>query len=417
MQIAVLTDFGSWKDTYSLTHVVESQARMLVRYGHDVGLFVREDFTNNIPDGLMVAKAVPVYSPLNYATIGDLTEEHLAYANDLARILARELVTFDVAFTHDWIFTSWKLPLAEALRLMVDTTRHARFFHWIHSRPCHYFDWWDIGRYGPNHKIISLNNCDRVLVTDAFKGDSSNVRTIPNIKDLRMIGRFDDQAWAFLDEYPALLQAQFTQVYPAATDRLTDKGLNHLIGIFGALKSRGFTICLVIANGWTGVLPKEDILRYKNRAMRAGLIPDEEFIFTSDFPGLESGVPHSTLMNLMSCSSLFIFPSQGEADPLILPEAILMSGALPVLNRSLPVMMEIGGGGALFFDFGSADRRYDPSGDYGWMADQIIAAFKDGIQSRTWFRQNFNMDAVYRQYYAPLLAEARPAFVPIVVQG
>jgi glycosyltransferase involved in cell wall biosynthesis len=352
-----------------------------------------------------VEKLIPEYSPTDYASINDISPEHQEFAIRLSKILAESLMDFDVAFTHDWIFTSWKLPLAEALRLAADSTRHVHFLHWVHSRPYMYYDWWDIKRYGKNHKVVSLNHTDHILVADTFKGDAADVRVIPNIKDLRILKRFTQPAWDFIDEYPGLMNATFVQVYPAATDRLTDKGVNHLIHVFAELKTRGFSVSLVIANGWTGVLPKEDIVRYKRRAERLGLKPDEEFIFTSDFPGFESGVPHATLMDLMSCSSLFIFPSRGEADPLILPEAILMSAALPVLNRSLPVMMEIGAGSGLFFDFGSADRPYDPSSDYGWMADRIIGAFRDGIQSRTWYRRNLNMDRIYRKYYAPLFAE------------
>lgn len=402
MKIAILTDYRNRNDAYSLTHVVDSQVRMLRRYGHDVMVFVSVGSSDI--EGWQTVKCIPVYEPVNYATMHDLSIEHRALARQTAQMLTKRLRGVDVAFTHDWIFTPWKLPLATALWLCSKETRDTQFLHWIHSQPVHSYDWWNMGLYGDNHRIVWLNHSDQDLVADSFRTKLSRVEVIPNIRDLRILFNFTKSANEFIDEYPGLMNATFTQVYPATTDRFSDKGVRHLIHIFGQLKQRGFSVCLVIANGWTGRYPKEDVTRYQRMAVRAGLDPDTECVFTSEFAPFERFVPHTTFMNLLTCSSLFVFPSQAEADPLILAETILLSGALTVLNRSVPVMTEITGRATPSFDFGSVDKPCDPSKDYGSMADQIVAAWNSGIQSRTQCRQNLNMDTIYRNYYMPVLS-------------
>lgn len=412
MRVAILTDFASRNPVYSLTHVVDSQVQMLLRYGHEPVVFVREDFSDPgaYPE---MSRVVPAFIPQDYASESAISNEHQIIAHRLAEILPMALAGFDVVFTHDWIHTAFKLPLAIALRECAKQARHIPFFHWIHSRPAgnvktqQYCDWWDIHRYGPNHKIVGLNHADKILVADAFRGNESDIRVIPNIKDIRVLHRWGQAAWDFVDVYPGLMQAGFVQIYPAAWDRLSDKGIKHLIGVFAAIKRRGWQVSLVIANGWTGLREREDINRYKALAQRVGLVPDCDVIFTSDHPSFENGVPHDTLMDLMICGNLFIFPSRAECDPLIAAEAVAMGGALLVLNRSLPVMQEIGRNTALYFDFGSNDRQYDCSGDYQWMADKIIAAFLGTNHARTLVRRSLNMDTIYERFYAPILAECQ----------
>ena len=238
-----------------------------------------------------------------------------------------------------------------------------------------------------------------------------DVRVVPNITDLRTLFEFSDQAWELIDLYPGLLNAQFVQVYPVAADRLKDKQLEKVILIFKTLKKRGFSVCLGVADSWNGTLPREDQEQYVRTAQRNGLTKDE-FFFTSQVKAeYARGIPRRVLLELLQCSNLFVFPSRSEASPLILPEAVLAGGVLPVLNRNLSAMFEnccVG----LFFPFGSIDTIYEPKNEskwYQWVTDHIIGAWRndDALQARTRIRIKQNMDFIYRSYYAPLLAEAR----------
>ncbi|MBI4962512.1 MAG: glycosyltransferase family 4 protein [Desulfomonile tiedjei] len=415
MRIAILTNLRDLHDAYSLTSVVRHQVAMLCRYGHDVTVFASETFqdkTININSRYQcpVEPIIPAYEEIEYARLQDLTEDHQRIASQTSQIVSQRLSDFDLAVTHDWLFTAWNLPLAESVRLSKDQTRHVRFLHWIHSVPSEGFNWWGIKRYGRNHKLIYPNRIDRVRVATMFGGDSRHVRTVPHATDLRLLFDFCDETWNVIDAYPSLMQAQFVQVYPVSGARLSQKGLSKLILLFKALKSKGFSVCLLIADSnATGRVPRDDLEPYKRMAERNGL-SKREFGFTSDL-NYERGLPRHILRELMQCANLFIYPTEAESFGLTLPEACLAGGVLPVLNRSLSVLMGTSGGYGLFFDFGSAEKCFEPQDEreyYQWMADMIVARAKedDCWQARTFMRQTYNIDTIYRGYYAPLLTES-----------
>lgn len=410
-KIAILTTFMEFNPGYSLTGIVQDQITMLHRFGHEVILVVNEQYHGAAVDNCQLCPVLPFTHLRDYTTIEDLTDEHKAIVALTAERLVEALQGVDIALTHDYLFTGWNLPYGLACREASKSLPALRWFHWLHSIPSSMRDWWNIREYGPQHKLVFPNKTDALLVAEQYRGVFSDVVAIPHIKDPRTWFEFDADTCAFIDEYPAIIHAGIVQVYPASCDRLAAKRLGEVIRIFGELKRKGNSVCLVVANQWaTTRQPKQNMDGFRSTAWKCGLEPENEFIFTSQFdePRFETGIPRRMLRELTQLSNLFIFPTREESFGLVLPEACLSGAVLPVLNKSLNMMYEVSGGNGLFFDFGSNQREWNRCDDkyFADIASIIIGRLmtNEAIRAATFMRQTYNMDTIYQRYYAPMIA-------------
>jgi len=422
MKIAILTNFMEFTPGYSLTGIAKDQAWMLSRYGHEVHLFVNEKYNGeSFPANVQLRKVIPFAHLKDYSSESQLSEEHKATVAKTAEVLKRELADFDIAFTHDFVFTGWFIPYGMGCRLAGQELPNLRWLHWIHSVPSGNRDLWDIPKYGPRHKIVYPNVVDSLRVAEQFRGQKNDVRVIPHIKDLRSWFDFDEESLEFIDWAPAVMQADIVQVYPASVDRLSAKRVREVILLFSKIKQQGFSVCLVVACQWaTGRQQKQDVDQYKKIASRNGLRVGEEVFFTSDFKWdkekergkYDVGLPKHILRNLMHCMNLFIFPTREESFGLVLPEASLTSGCMCVVNKSLAMMLEITNYHSLAFDFGSFHTDFKCDDEDRYMRDVahvIIGRMRqnESLMTKTFMRQRYNVDSVYRKYYEPIMAEAQ----------
>jgi hypothetical protein len=121
------------------------------------------------------------------------------------------------------------------------------------------------------------------------------------------------------------------------------------------------------------------------------------------------------LADLFKCSNLFIFPTREETWGLVLPEAILSGGVLPVINHHLEVLPEVTGGRGLRFGFGSwtVNLDYEPLGGernyFKNVAGAIVQRMteEESIAAKTVVRMNYNMDNLYKRVYHPILEESK----------
>ena len=421
MKISILSNHMEMNPGFSLTGIIEDQIRMLHEYGHDVHLYVNSGYNNNtwpMPEDVaskcILHKKIPFAHLIDYKSQNDLTPGHKDIVHECKKMLLNDMQDVDVVFTHDFIFQGWFMPYGMAVREASHMLEKPRWLHWIHSIPTSHSDWWNINAYGPKHKIIFPNNTDRILVAEQYRGETKHVRIIRHIKDLRSWEDFGQPAIDFIKKYPAIMQADIVQVYPASVDRLTAKRVNEVVHIFSEIKRRGYSVCLVIANQWaTTKQHKENIQNYQRTAAMRGLVPGEDIIFTSEFepPKYEVGIPKKFLRELMKCCNLFIFPTREESFGLVLPEAGL-GGVLCVMNKSLTMQYEVGGGPecGLFFEFGSHHSTHhveDPNKYYRDIAFIILGRMKENevLQAKTFHRQTYNWNNLYDKDYLPVMAE------------
>lgn len=418
-KVAILTTFMEFQPGYSLTGIVKDQVMMLNRHGHEVHLFVNSGYNGEtFPAEVTLHKSIPFSHLVDYKSQYKMSAEHKLLVNTTANALCKELEStgIKIIFTHDFVFTGWNLPYGlaciEVGRRMPDT----RWLHWIHSMPSVARDWWNIQTYGKNHKLVFPTASYRTRVAEQYRGMDDNVRIIPHIKDPRTFFDFHEDTLRFIDQNPSVMQADIVQLLPASVDRLEAKRVAEVITIFSELKAMGFSICLVVACQWaTGKQQKEDVDRYKQIAKEKGLFVGKEIIFTSEFesPKYDVGIPKHMISQLFLLSNLFIFPTREESFGLVVPEAAA-SGTLLVLNRSLDNQVEITNHEALYFEFGSFHRNFNPPNEQYWaaIAHTIVARLRQSevLKVKTFCRQTYNMDSLYFRYYAPVMQEAIQAW-------
>ena len=416
MKIAILTNFTDFNPGYSLTGIVQDQVRMLKEHGHEVHLFVSEKCNKkSFPAELDLEMKVPFGHLVDYHSRSELTKDHEMLVKSVRAMIINELPSYDMVFTHDWVFTGWNLPYALGI---IDASRdeaikNVRWLHWIHSIPTSGYDWWSIREYGPKHRLVYPNKSDSIRVAEAYRGFPKDVRVVPHIKDLRSWFDFSEETCKFINQYPGVMHADIVQILPASVDRLEAKRVREVILLFKHLKSMGRSVCLVIANQWaTTKTHKESIMHYKKIAHRNGLVPDEEVIFTSDFgKQYEVGIGKRMLRELFQCSNLFIFPTREETFGLVIPEASLAGGVMMVLNKSLQMQIEISGFNCLYFDFGSYCHHFTANDENAYFKDIAMLTLgrmqrDEAIAMKTFMRQRYNWDYLHDNYYAPIMSES-----------
>lgn len=414
--VAIATNFMEFNPGNSLTGIVLDQIEMLSSHGHEVYLVVNEQYHGE-ESRAKLHKILPFFHLRDYRRSSELTEEHQQIALKTASVLKDFISSnkVDIVITHDLMFQGWFMPYCFGIKKASLSLPKTRWFHWVHSIPSQNWDWHCISILRPNHKIIYPNGTDLHHVASQYRGVYDDVRCIHHIKDHRSWMEFSEATNKFISAHPAVMRADVVQLLPASCDRLGAKRLSETLQIFGNIKAQGLSVCLVVANQWATVLTrKEDVNRYKWEAKCRGLVPGEDFIFTSDFdpPKYEIGIPKRMIRELFSLSNLFVFLTREETFGLVIPEACMSGGVLLVLNKSLEMLSEVSGANALFFEFGSFNRQYHNSmGDkyYTVIARDIVSKMLNdtSIRAKSFIRQRYNWDYLYDNEYRPLFDESR----------
>ena len=431
MRIGILTNFHEFIPGYSLTGIVTDQVAMLLRHGHEVHLYISEehddryDYLLPSDENLHSHHTVPNMPLTDYQSTGELSEQGQKYVKRLTTWLTATMKAdkIEACFTHDMIFTGWNLPFALAIQNTNRALKDISFLHWIHSVPGDFKDWWDFERYGPNHRIISPTAANRDLVAEQYRTTSKRVSVIHHIKDPRTWFEFSEETRSFIDDHPGVMQADVVGIYPASCDRLDAKQVAMVMALFAAFKRRCLTTCFICANQHASRYTHAQSLdEYYEIADELNLTtirnrPDdcyaEEFIFTSEWqhPTYEQGIPRHMLRELMLLSNIFVFPTREESFGLVAPEAALC-GNFMVLNEDLDNQAEIFCRQGTYCHWGSFRRGFEPE-DWAVYLDATAGKLLGKMRqdevamTRSYTRQNLNMDKLYFTAYEPVIQELR----------
>jgi glycosyltransferase involved in cell wall biosynthesis len=410
MKVGILTTFSNFNSEYSLTTVVQSQLRMLVKYGYNPVLFVLNIFRDEdkVPEGVEIRKIVPQlllepYGQHNLDSLdSDVEKARTAFEENMQDI--------DVMLCHDIIFINSYLPYNIALRQAIDTKLgNVKWLHWMHSGPsfCNLDGsvWDNLYTLPKNSRLIYMNYTDQLRAAEMYHTFPSNVRTVFNAMDIRDLYEFHPLSRELSDAYD-LMSADIVVSYPLSSTRMdvAGKQLSKAIRVVAEIKKRGKSVRFIVPNAHAnGQREKDKIEEMYQLAQEHGL-ERRELIFTSlhDKPKWEHGVPHEVVRDMFTLSNVFIFPSYSENCPLVLLEAMAGTNVL-VLNQDFPAFKDFCGNDALYFRFSStvAPEPQFPNGIDNYYRDVAILILNEleqnkAVKAQTRLRKEFNIDAIFR---------------------
>lgn len=416
LRVGILTTFSNLDPAFSLAGVVRQQLVALVKYGYRPVLFVLDNFSDDVPEGVEIRK-IPqlILEPYSARDITNLETD----SEKVREALESQMDDIGVCLTHDIIFINSYLPYNIGMRKAIKgKCSNVKWLHWMHSGPSYAtLDgsvWDNLHTLPENSRLVYMNYKDALRAAEHFHVLPKDVRTIFNPMDIREIYNFHPLTKELIEEND-LMSPDFLAVYPLSTTRMDNSGkqLGKAIWIMAELKKRGHKVALVVPNAHANAdKEKVEIERMYEFAADKGL-ERRELIFTSlhDKPKWESGVPHEVVVNFFTLSNLFLFPSVSENCPLVLLEAMAAKNIL-VLNDSFPAMRDFGKENAMYFGFGSLierDRDF-PDGEgkyYQDIALLIESQFNQekSIKAQTFIRQKFNVDFIFRHQLEPAIKE------------
>lgn len=400
LKIAIATTFYEMDQQYSLVTVVRDRYQILTKFGHDVEVWVQENFHGN-DFGMKIKKVMPQFHFQEYHS-GEIKPEDIPNVEKVSNAISRQLDSgIEAVFCEDLMFQSWFFCHNLAIRKVASSYPHVRWFAVSHSIPAGMKSIWSPLPAGS--KLIALNETIAMHVAENYRTTIDNVHVIYNSMDFRTYLERDELAIDIYERYN-LMEADIIQVYPFSTERWIDKGVDKLIHIFSALKNLGNNVKLILATAWN--FP-DSVKEIRAEVNKYGL-SDQEIIITSEAYPSRMGIPNRAIRELMQIANLFVFPTRAEASPLILAEA-MMAGCYIVVNDLLPQLLEIAGNGVRKFHLNSSVHHQHQIADepqfYTDVARIIDAEMKINpvVKTKNKIRKEFCFEHLYRTQYAPLL--------------
>jgi len=336
VRIAVLSPFSSFSDSYSLAHASSQQVAALLRRGHEVELWTLANL--KVESEPMLAGFVGRVKPCIGVTKWEQDKTTAESADSIAADLSESIQRYrpEVIITHDALFQSWYVDTARAIHSLASTPigRSARWFHVAHSVISPSFappagDQVYRRTMPEGHTLLCLQPGQEDLAARYYSMPVERVKWCPNVHDPRAMWPVHPLAERIIGEAD-LFSREIVQIYPFCATRTVSKGVPALLRIFRAIQRRGTDAALVLVDA--------NACDSKSNGLVEKAIADAEGVevFRSSrmhgTAGCKKVVPHRAVMDLMRAANLFVFPTVGEACPLILIEA-MAAGCVPVVNE------------------------------------------------------------------------------------
>lgn len=357
MRVAILGAFSSLPDTYSVARVASEQLRAFVNEGVDCRMWTLDHLKlDEVPQDIREYVTPTIRPQKMIEDVVDTTRSDMYAADILAAFRDYEPTH---VITHDLLFQASHIDFAKAVHDLEPMTRSACWFHYLHSSVHG-----DSGgksvpvwrRSLPEaHFLIYPTQADTALVAKRYNTSAKRVYACPNVHDPRSRWRLSDAAQKIIED-THLMQKDVVQIFPACGTRLNAKGLSHAISLFAAMKNRGKKVLLLVLNANGGCEASvQNVQNARKLADRLRLGEDELVISSERWPEWQDGISQADVAALFMLSTLFVFPSIAEANPLSLIEA-MQSGCLCVLNKNVPGIVEQATADSIWADFPSVDR-------------------------------------------------------------
>ena len=433
-KVALFTTFYEVESGYSLVAVAETQLRMLLAHGYDPVVLVQaeEDPGNPDPDitpeqiakgqylpGFTMPDAPSLWRPESVdirpvvpalRLTGGTSEHFEERVQRIQDALRDALADIDVCITHDIILQSFYKEHNVAMRRYAETRPDLLWLNWVHSCPTPRKEKYpeNCRHTPPPGYIVYPNASDLPRVCQAYKLRGMEWKAVAN----RSAHAIDPLAiWTYdrltrdLVQRADLLAGDVAAVYPVRLDR--GKQPEKILRLLAGVRRLGYVPRLLIVD-WQSQGDRFQKYIDELIVLANGLHLQGAVNFTSRIDDrCSQGVPRHVVQELMDLGNVYIHPSRIETYGLTVHEAMLR-GNLCVLNQDLPMMHELWGNDAIYFDFGSdrATRTYAPSEQTFWNdeAIRLMAELRQNraLMAQTHARQEWAPSAMWKEF-APLL--------------
>ncbi len=342
-QVAILTNFSSFSEAYSLTRVVMNQIRMLIDNGYQPIVIVGKYFlpVQDFADPKVIIKHIPDVPVYNEVKLDPTFDQDVL---SIEKALLEALDGVDIVLTHDVIYQPACLKHLIAAKRVAKRHQNIRWLHWIHSATSPYTlselrpefkDAYrsEIREKFPNSFYIFFNHYSIPRIANNFQVDDFDVKVVHHPTDLKRFWKMEDTTWELVKR-KNILNKDVICVYPIRLDN--GKQVEKVIKTIGAFKKLDKSICLIVGDFHsTG----GDKLGYREMCKQVGKdlgLNDEELIWLSEQKSdWEVEVPYQVISDLFHLSNVFVGASASESYSLITQEAGL-SGVSMILNRDFP---------------------------------------------------------------------------------
>lgn len=459
-QVAVVTDFYSTDEAYSLTVVAGTQISMFLRAGYKPRVLVDVNFPkegNPYPWDSVELFRLPSIPRSNRVELPPDWRTHLG---EMTEAMREGLKDIEIACSHDLIYQPAQLLYNMAARQV--TEERGGGLHWLHlvhsaTTPALLNATDDylasVKTKFPNSFVVFPNEYSRPRVARNFGYEENEVKYAPHATDYCEYMGFLDITRRLVD-MKSMLGADVIMNYPVRLDR--GKQVEFPIRVAAQLKHLGLSVRFICqdfhSTGGDKVVYRKWL---KELAHKLGL-SDIEVTFTSEFSPwsakevrwaeeviakektgdgqassdipkakeilenkypLHVQCPRQMVRDLMLLSNVFILPSRSETYSLVAQEAALC-GNLLILNFDFPPMRGIYGEDPLYFKFssnidamtgfdGDTSVEYHPNADAYCrdIAMRIVYELQTNrvLHLKTFLRQKRNLDYVFKQHWEPLL--------------
>lgn len=389
-------------------HTVTSRlSRQLVVHGHTVRLILPGGKADLQPHETVV---VPMPKALTAAEARAAAQG--TAARTTAERLAAALEGFDVCVALDVLFNAFCLPITVALRRAALSSGTRLVFY---SFECTRgllddFDWREI-----EHAPWSAVAETAAEATLAFPAAATRQKIaaltglpleewhlLPPVLDLALEPHLDPTTVAFWtrrglwDAHPVLLLPALNRI---------NNNIDKAIRVVAALKRRGYAARLLLTylprNWWAGNSAHFAALTELARAYDV----DGDVVFlTGEERTWVDGLPRLALHTLYALCDGVILPTEWEGFGLVAVEAAIARA--PLICADLPVLREVVGDAAAYFDLGDDDDA---------VAQAVVELLRaPEVHARRRMALYTDAEANYERFVRPLLDGRRPAAERVV---
>lgn len=407
--VAILTDFSTQFQAYSINIIVERQIKMLREADYKPKVIVMESF---VPTGEYTKEGVALCKIPDTAASNDWGKGP-EFDKDVEMIkgkLLEYLKEINVVITHDISYQVALQKYDAAARQVAKERPDIRWLHWVHSTTASQGN----KEKFPNSLIVYPNSYDIPRVAETFKVEEDNIKVVPHPIDVCSFFGFHPLSEKLVNE-KNILGADVVCVYPLRLDR--GKQPECCIKVMKQLKKMEKSVRMVFmdfhSTGGDKVKYREEL---KQLAIDSGLASNE-VVFTSEFDDrLKLECPRQMVKDLMCISNVFILPSKSETFSLVAQEAAI-TGNFLILNFDFPPIRSIYGDKPLYRKFsscidintglkGETNTKYTNEEDYfheiaGCICSRLEHDPMMALRTKT--RKEQNLKAVFRKYFEPLL--------------